>query len=314
MSRGKPWSETRLMTHVLLLVLRNTWGGKAGLSLLPRHLLALALVGKSHLLHLSQHRVNPRERDDTQMNQTACGGFDKVPTAAPLPVLRRPKLSRSCKAASAGLSEKWNLLRNLGGRSSLWYPELWSLSGPPGAVPWQPHGSAPPRGHRRCCRCRPPGPAFLGKPARLCTPGCAAAALGSDFQCLGIEQGASPDILTHPSLVPRSSAAPNSPPSLLCLELRSPWKSPVPPQLSLVLQIPMEKPGFIFTGRFSHSLGCPSPFPWGQGPACSSVGASWRRQDCRGKYNQGTHGCWGKPCGAAPLLGQGLPGKEANGK
>lgn len=26
MSKGKPWSETRLRTHVWLLVLRNTWG------------------------------------------------------------------------------------------------------------------------------------------------------------------------------------------------------------------------------------------------------------------------------------------------
>lgn len=126
------------------------------------------------------------------MNQTACGGFDKLPTAAQWPVLGWPKLSMGCKASSAALSEEWNLLRNLGGQSSLWCPEPRSLCGPSGAVPWQPHGSAPPRGHRRCCRCRPPGPAFLGKPARLCIPGCAAAGLGSDFQCLGREQGASP--------------------------------------------------------------------------------------------------------------------------
>lgn len=25
MSKGKPWSDTRLYTHVLLLALRNTW-------------------------------------------------------------------------------------------------------------------------------------------------------------------------------------------------------------------------------------------------------------------------------------------------
>lgn len=43
MSKGKPWSETRLMTHVLLLVLRNTWGGRQVSASCPGTLLVFAL-------------------------------------------------------------------------------------------------------------------------------------------------------------------------------------------------------------------------------------------------------------------------------
>lgn len=227
------------------------------------------------------------------MNQTACGGFDKLPTAAQWPVLGWPKLSMGCKASSAALSEEWNLLRNLRGKA------------PCGALSHGPcvdHlelylGSHTAQLHREVTA----GVADADHQDPLSSeslhvsvfPAVQLLALEATFNAWAEsrEHLLLPDTLTHPSLVPRPSAAHSSLPSHPCLQLRIPWESPVPPQLSLVLQIPTEKPGCIFTRYFSHPLECPSPFSWGQGPACSSVGASWSKQACRGKYNQGTHGC-----------------------
>lgn len=177
MSKGKPWSETRLNTHVLLLPLRNTWERREVSASYP-DIANFALNCKSHLLHLGAKRVVMREGDGVRMNRTARGGFCKVTTAAEWPLLRWPKLSRNCRASSIALNLKCYLLRNPVGKASCAYPKPLALvvtgwaQHHRRAVPSQPRGSAPRRGHHQCCPCRPRGPAFPGKPLHLCIPGC----------------------------------------------------------------------------------------------------------------------------------------------
>lgn len=87
MSKGKPWSETRLNSHVLLLALRNTWGRSQVSAPCPDISLPIFTPnGKSHLLHLGALRFTQGEEASVRMNQTARGGFCKIPTAAEEPL------------------------------------------------------------------------------------------------------------------------------------------------------------------------------------------------------------------------------------